>query len=58
VLRIGRYEAEETMEKARREQGGAPLSEEAVTEADYACMAEYLARAIAAGIFLRERTSK
>jgi hypothetical protein len=30
------------------------MSEVEVTEAGYACMAEYLARAIAAGLFVRE----
>lgn len=54
ILRIGRYEAEETMEKIRDRQGGNFLSETQVTEAGYACMAEYLARAIAAGLFLKQ----
>ena len=58
VLRIGRYEAEETLEKIRREQGGVPKSEVETTELDYACMAEYLARAIAAGLFLGGPTVK
>jgi acyl-CoA thioesterase I len=53
VLRIGRYDAEETLEKVRREQG-VLLSEAEVTEAGYVCMAEYLARAIAAGLFAKE----
>ena len=53
VLRVGRYEAEETLERVRREQG-VLLSEVEVTESGYACMAEYLARAIAAGLFVRE----
>jgi acyl-CoA thioesterase I len=53
VLRIGRYEAEEILEKIRREQG-VNISETEVTEAGYVCMAEYLARAIAAGLFARE----
>jgi acyl-CoA thioesterase I len=53
VLRISRYEAEETLEKIRREQG-VPVSELEVTEANYVCMAEYLARAIAAGLFVKE----
>jgi acyl-CoA thioesterase I len=52
VLRVGRYEAEETLERIRREQG-TPVSEAAATEASYVCMAEYLARAIAAGLFVR-----
>lgn len=53
VLRISRYEAEEVLEKIRREQG-APVSEAEVTESSYVCMAEYLARAIAAGLFVKE----
>jgi lysophospholipase L1-like esterase len=52
VLRIARYEAEETMEKLRRQQGE-PLSEVEATEAGYSCLAEYLARAIAAGLFVK-----
>jgi lysophospholipase L1-like esterase len=53
VLRIGRYEAEEMMEKIRLEQH-VPMSQAEVSEASYVCMAEYLARAIAAGLFIRE----
>jgi lysophospholipase L1-like esterase len=53
VLRINRYEAEETLESIRRQQG-VQLSEAEVTEAGYACMAEYLARAIASGLFLKD----
>jgi lysophospholipase L1-like esterase len=53
VLRISRYDAEETLEKIRREQGE-PTSGLEVSEAGYACMAEYLARAIAVGIFAKE----
>jgi lysophospholipase L1-like esterase len=52
VLRFGRYEAEETLERIRREQG-TPMSEAAATESSYVCMAEYLARAIAVGLFAR-----
>jgi acyl-CoA thioesterase I len=54
VLRIGRYEAEETLERIRKEQGSAPMSQAEVSEASYVCMAEYLARAIAAGLFVRD----
>lgn len=53
VLRIGRYEAEETLEKIRRDQGTV-LGEVEVTESGYVCMAEYLARAIASGLFVKE----
>jgi hypothetical protein len=55
VLRIGRYEAEETMERIRKEQADVPISQAEVSEASYVCMAEYLARAIAAGLFVKER---
>jgi lysophospholipase L1-like esterase len=58
VLRIGRYEAEETLEKIRQRQDGLPVSEAAITESGYVCMAEYLARAIAAGLFAREQPAK
>ena len=54
VLRIGRYDAEETLDKVRHEQGSL-MSEAEVTESSYACMAEYLARAIAAGLFVKEQ---
>lgn len=52
VLRIGRYEAQETMERIQREAGN-PASEAELTEAGYVCLAEYLARAIAAGLFAK-----
>jgi lysophospholipase L1-like esterase len=57
VLRISRYEAEEVLERIRREQAGPPISQAEVSEASYVCMAEYLARAIAAGLFVRETPS-
>ena len=53
VLRISRYEAEETLEKIRRSRG-VVMGEVEITEAGYVCMAEYLARAIAAGLFVKE----
>jgi hypothetical protein len=53
VLRISRYEAAETIARIRSEQG-APMSSEKLTEAVYECSAEYLARAIAAGLFLKQ----
>ncbi len=57
VLRISRYDAEEMLERIRRQQE-IQVSEAEVTEANYVCMAEYLARAIAAGMFLRESSSE
>lgn len=53
VLRIGRYASEETMERIRREQG-VRMSEVGEIAVGYTCKAEYLARAIAAGLFVRE----
>jgi len=52
VIRIGRYSAEETLAKIRQAEG-VELTEVEATDASYACMAEYLARAIAAGLFAR-----
>jgi len=52
VLRIGRYDAVETIQKIRLQQGE-PVSESELTEAGYVCMAEYLARAIATGLFAK-----
>jgi lysophospholipase L1-like esterase len=52
VLRIGRYEAQETLERIRRE-AGVMMGLTEATEAEYVCMAEYLARAIAAGLFVK-----
>lgn len=54
VLRISRYEAVETIERIRQDQGD-PASEIELGEAGYVCMAEYLARAIATNLFARER---
>ena len=41
VMRFGRYDAEETLEKIRSGQG-TPMTEAEVTDAGYICMAEYL----------------
>jgi lysophospholipase L1-like esterase len=57
VPRISRYDAEETLERIRRQQE-TQISEAEATEASYVCMAEYLARAVAAGMFLRASPPK
>ena len=54
VMRISRYEATETISRIKSEQG-APMSSERLTETAYECSAEYLARAIAAGLFLKQK---
>lgn len=55
VLRIGRYEAMQVIEQAR--QAGSPHAqypnEFATTEAGYACLSEYVARALTSGVFAR-----
>ncbi len=53
VLRVGRYEAVETMERIRSQQG-TPASDTELTEAGFACMADYLAKAISAGLFAKD----
>jgi acyl-CoA thioesterase I len=57
VMRVGRYEAIETLARLRGEQG-TPASRARLTEASYECSAEYLARAIATGLFHKDKGSK
>lgn len=54
VMRVGRYEAMETLARLRGEQG-ASAGRSRMTEAAYECSAEYLARAIATGLFHKEK---
>jgi lysophospholipase L1-like esterase len=54
VQRLGRYEAEETLEKVRQKQGPTLVSELQSADMGAACVAEHLARAIAAGLFVRD----
>ena len=56
VLQIGRYEAGEWLEKSKA--GNVPADEFATTEAGYACMAEYVARAISAAAFDKRLPAK
>lgn len=58
VIRISRYEAEETLQKIKQQPDGAATADPPDAEAAYACMAEYLARAIAAALFVREPPAK
>lgn len=57
LLRIGRYEAVETIERLKVA-AGAPAGEAELTEASYVCMAESLARAIATGLFAKPKLDK
>ena len=53
VMRIGRYEAMEVLYRTMREPGQPEPSSFGINEASYNCMAQYLARAIAVGLFAR-----
>jgi acyl-CoA thioesterase I len=53
VLRISRYEAEETLARIRAEEG-VIMSDVDVSEASYVCMAEYLARAIVVNLYAKQ----
>ena len=56
VLRIRRYEAMEILSRTMRESGRPEPQEFGLTEAGYDCMAQYVARAIAVGLYAkRER---
>lgn len=57
IMRIGRYEAGETITRLRSEQGK-PLSSTRLTEAAYECSAEFLSRAIASGLFLKRKGAR
>ncbi|KAB2919541.1 MAG: SGNH/GDSL hydrolase family protein [Hyphomicrobiaceae bacterium] len=53
VPRITRYEAMEIISRAMREPGRPVPSEFGLTEAGYNCMAQYVARAIAVGLYAK-----
>ena len=56
MLRIRRYEAMEILSRTMRETGRPEPQEFGLTEAGYDCMAQYVARAIAVGLYAkRER---
>lgn len=52
VLRISRYEAMQVLEQARSSVGKPSPNEFAMTEAGYACLSEYVVRALISGIFV------
>jgi lysophospholipase L1-like esterase len=53
IVRIGRYEATQLIERALSQASGAPADEFALTEDAYGCLAEYAVRAITSGLFAR-----
>ena len=54
VLWIGRYEAMQVIEQAKRAAGGTSPNEFAITEAGYSCLSEYVVRALTTGAFARQ----
>jgi acyl-CoA thioesterase I len=54
VPRIGRYEAMEVLARTLRETGRRDPSEFGSTDASYSCMAQYVARAIAVGLYAKK----
>jgi lysophospholipase L1-like esterase len=53
VLRITRYEAMEVLDRTARENGRPEPRDFGLSEAGYNCMAQYVARAIAVGLFAK-----
>ena len=53
VLRITRYEAMEVLARSMRESGRPEPRDFGLTESGYNCMAQYVARAIAVGLFAK-----
>lgn len=58
VLRISRYEAMQVLEQARSSVGRPTPNAFAMTEAGYACLSEYVVRAVTSGIFVRSTPAK
>jgi lysophospholipase L1-like esterase len=58
VLRISRYEAMQVLEQARSSVGRPTPNAFAMTEAGYACLSEYVVRAVTSGIFVRPVPAK
>jgi hypothetical protein len=54
ILRIGHYESIEALDRVRRQQGE-PTSELDLTDAGSNCLADFLSRALAVGLFAKPR---
>lgn len=58
VLRIGRYEAMQVIEQSRRQESGGQVPNEfLMTEAGYACLSEYVVRAVTTSVFTPRKTA-
>lgn len=55
VLRVGRYEAMEVLSRTMRENGPPEQEEFGTTEAGFNCMAQFIARNIAVGLYAKPR---
>ena len=55
ILWIGRYEAMQVIEQARRTSSGPSPNEFTMTEAGYSCLSEYIARALTSGAFAKPK---
>jgi lysophospholipase L1-like esterase len=53
VLHIGRYEVMQVLSRTQRESGRVDFGELALSEAGYNCVARYVARAIAVGLYAK-----
>jgi acyl-CoA thioesterase-1 len=58
VMRIGRYEAQRVIEQARQASRGFATNEFSATESGYACLSEYIVKALSSGIFVRPQRGK
>jgi hypothetical protein len=58
VMRIGRYEAMEVLDRTMRQNARLEPTDFGLTEQGYNCMAQYVARAIAVGIYARKPKSQ
>ncbi len=56
VLRIGRYEAMEIIDRARKAKDQPAPADIEIAETGYACMAEFVARAISVALFAKRET--
>ena len=57
ILRIGHYESMEALDRIRRQEGE-PASELDLTDAGSICLADFLSRALAVGLFARPRADQ
>lgn len=57
ILRVGHYESIEALDRLRRQEGE-PLTEPDLTDAASNCLADFLSRALAVGLFAKPRNER